>query len=447
MFKKIFALITAAALCLTLSSCGKKGQVPELTEDGKKIVKVYAMRIGSAVYENIRLFNQFNNEYEVQITEFSVEYSDNPIDQFNAAMAAGKYPDVIMYDEDGQFPIEHYAQKGMLADFYEFIDNDPDLSRDDFSDVFKAFEWDGGLYRIFTSFFILSAAGKTSVVGKEQGITLDRFIELINEYPDSPFSDEGSDGVLSTLMTYGYENFIDTANGECRFDSEEFIKLLEFCKQFPTTPEALSELEFHEAQLKERYAKLNGTMPFDFVYFYNFRNIRTVEHLEFCDPVTFIGFPGAGGNGSAIQPNGSKFSVLAKGANPDGGWAFVKYFLTGSRQNEFANSGPFAVRRSVLEEQAKFAKKLVWDSDENEYVEPYYIIGESGKKEYIGVNTDEDNQRVYDLISGAVEMKYSTEIINIVREEAGAYFSGQKSAKGVAEIIQNRVQNYIDESR
>lgn len=453
MFKRFFAALTAVTIILAMAACGgneTKRPDPELTEDGKKIVRVYTMYSHSEMQEDITLFNKFNNEYEVQLTELSSEYGD-PIDQFNAAVAAGKYPDVIMYNKEGQFPIESYAQKGMLADFYELIDNDPDLSREDFSDVFKAFEWDGKLYRIFTSFCIYTAAGKTSVVGEEQGLTVDRVIELMEKCPDSPYSDE-PDGVLSTFMTYGYENFIDTAKGECRFNSEEFIKLLEFCAQIPTVPEAKTSTEFQEAQRKRVYAMRSGTMPFYTINFSTFSEIRAIEQRDFYDPVTFIGLPGAGGNGTVIEPVIYKFSVLANSANPEGGWEFVKYLLTGNRQDRLVKHGPFAVKRSALEAQAKEAQKLVWDSDEQDYVEPYcfdytFSSNESPKKITIGANTDEDNQRVYDLISGAVELKYDPDVINIIIEEAGAYFSGQKSAKEVAEIIQNRVQNYLDENR
>ena len=444
-FKRIFAVLTAAALLLAMSSCGgdeAKRPEPELTEDGKKIVKVYSISVNANISDDIRQFNQFNSNYEVQLTEYISEYGEEAHDRLNADIAAGKTPDVIMYDLERDFPIESYAQKGALADFYELMDNDPDLSREDFSDVFKVFERDGKLYRMIPSFFIMSAAGKTSIVGDEQGITLDRFIELVDEYPDSPFPNDSSDSLLWALIDYGCGNFIDTDSGKCRFDSEEFIKLLEFCNQFPNTVEERDEDAFR----KDAYAKRAGTTPFAFVHFNSFSDIRRIEYQEFGDPVTFIGFPGTGGNGSVIQPNGSKFSVFANGSNPEGGWEFVKYFLTKSYQNKFVGSGCFAVRRSALEEQAEYAKKLVWDSEEKDYVEPYYI-DDTGKKIIIGVNTDEDNQRVYDLISGAMETGADTNVILIVYEEAGAYFSGQKSAKEVAEIIQNRVQNYLDESR
>ena len=37
------------------------------------------------------------------------------------------------------------------------------------------------------------------------------------------------------------------------------------------------------------------------------------------------------------------------------------------------------------------------------------------------------------------------ELINIITEETGAFFKGQKSAKETADIIQNRVQIYMKE--
>lgn len=39
------------------------------------------------------------------------------------------------------------------------------------------------------------------------------------------------------------------------------------------------------------------------------------------------------------------------------------------------------------------------------------------------------------------------EIIHIINEEAGAYYSGQKSADDVISIIQNRVQLYVNENK
>lgn len=446
--RKIFAAVLTAVMLFGMSSCGKsdpESRQPELTEEGKKIITVWAKSVGSsAIYDDIIRFNKFNSEYEVQLTEYSMEYGDEYLTHFNADIAAGKIPDVLLYTYNGDFPLESYAQKGMLLDFYELMDNDPDLSREDFSDVFKVFERDGKLYRIITSFVISTAAGKTSIVGEKQGLTLDRFIELIDEYPDDPFSGDYCDSILRSLVSCGGDNYIDYTSGKCNFESEEFIKLLEFCDKYPHKPVSSP---FDENGYQEQlYAMRTGTMPFSSVALFSFSDIRRIEYGQFCDQVTFIGYPGAGGNGSMIEPNGARFCIFTNGSNTEGGWEFVKYFLSGSYQNKFVGKLVFSVRRSTLEDQAEYAKKLVWDSEEKDYVEPYYI-GDTGKKVIIGVNTDEDNQRVYDLISGAAEGNYNDSVIDIVCEEAGAYFSGQKSAEEVAEVIQNRVQNYLNEQQ
>ncbi len=43
--------------------------------------------------------------------------------------------------------------------------------------------------------------------------------------------------------------------------------------------------------------------------------------------------------------------------------------------------------------------------------------------------------------------RYDSYVYDIVTEEAEAYFEGQRSAQEAADIIQNRVSNYIAENR
>ena len=51
------------------------------------------------------------------------------------------------------------------------------------------------------------------------------------------------------------------------------------------------------------------------------------------------------------------------------------------------------------------------------------------------------------LDKGKPEGWWTTELRGIVQEEAGAFFAGDRSASTAAEIIQNRVQNYLDERK
>ena len=38
-------------------------------------------------------------------------------------------------------------------------------------------------------------------------------------------------------------------------------------------------------------------------------------------------------------------------------------------------------------------------------------------------------------------------MLNIITEETESFFSGQKSAKDAADVIQNRIQIYVNENR
>ncbi len=41
----------------------------------------------------------------------------------------------------------------------------------------------------------------------------------------------------------------------------------------------------------------------------------------------------------------------------------------------------------------------------------------------------------------------NSEVLNIINEEAASYYSGQKEVEDVTDIIQNRIQIYVNENR
>ena len=91
--------------------------------------------------------------------------------------------------------------------------------------------------------------------------------------------------------------------------------------------------------------------------------------------------------------------------------------------------------------------QYVLDEDGNkvEYDETYYINGEEILLPQL---TQEQVDRIVSFVESVNKRGYYNEAIsNIISEEAGAYFSGQKSARDVAGVIQSRVQVYVNENR
>ena len=71
----------------------------------------------------------------------------------------------------------------------------------------------------------------------------------------------------------------------------------------------------------------------------------------------------------------------------------------------------------------------------------------AAQKEYASF-TQEQVDRIVSFVESVNKRGYYNEAIsNIISEEAGAYFSGQKSARDVASVIQSRVQVYVNENR
>ncbi|MDE6600376.1 MAG: extracellular solute-binding protein [Oscillospiraceae bacterium] len=463
-FRKIFAFLTAAVLCLSVSSCGKNedGQVSDVavTEDGKKIVTMYSLYNDSEFEKAVVDFNKASSEYWVEVTDYATEYPDDPLTRLNNDLIAGKLPDLLMLSPN--MPVDSYISKGLLADLYEFMDKDEVIDRSDYLEsVMKAYETNGNLYELIPGFSITTLVGKTSLVGSTPGWTVDEFIRLADADTDKYIiGDEYNLSItqaefFSAVTNVCYENFINRETGECSFDSDEFIKLMEFSSRFPKEVDR-EQIYANSSNYWDDYYKAcrDGDVLLIIYHLRSFGNIRELEKLIFANSVTFKGYPGAAGNGAMFDMR-TEIAVTSKASNPDGAWDFVKYLLSDEYQQQFTAedseeaSGLFPVKKSVFEGLVEKAKERPYyenDDGIKVYYEKTWWNGSYTVN--IGVNTNEDNKKVTDFINSVENIsRYDMQINNIIRDEAAAYFDGRKSAKEAAQVIQSRVQNYLDESR
>ena len=420
----------------------------------KKLIKLYALYLNIDIKRQILEFNKNNLEYEIELTsydEYAVNDYNDAVTKLNNDLIAGNIPDILVLNE--RMPVDSYIAKGMFANIYDFIDEDNSMSRDDFlTNVFEAYEVDGKLYEVIPTFTINTLVGKTSQVGSEQGWTMDEFMEFINANPDTSVFGSRWDtksSMLSNFISYNYRSFVDKETGKCSFDSDDFIKLLEFCNKFPKEYN-YDDAEYGEDYWNEYEARYrNGTALLNMAYISRFSVLREYELGSFGEPITFKGFPG--NEGGSVISSYTSIAITSKANNKYGAWDFVKYFYSEEYQDQYANNNAynFPIRISSLEKQAESAKERPYWEDENgekQYYDNNYWIG--GEPINLGVNTDEDNARMMEFIRSVhVSGRYDQTVYDIVNEEAAAYFEGQKSAKEVADIIQNRVSVYIAENR
>ena len=434
---------SAGATELGILTKKDRSEVPE-----KEILTYASLYVPYFAEKDIVAFNKQSDKYRIVVKEYgdeSMSYADRAA-LLNADLTSGNAPDIIDL-EYSALSLEEMVAAGVLEDLTPYLDGDDIIKREDYvENALRAYERDGKLYGIMSCFGISTLVGKVSDVGDGSTWTVDDVLALVDSKESGVeiFNYADRTNVLHKMCALNEELFIDRENGTCDFSSEDFYKILEFASRFPQEyeydPNAPSEIE------KIRSGKLLLLAePITAVSQYQ------MYEYEFGEPVNFIGYPTFGKSGLTLVPNSTTVAMHASSKNKEGVWEFIRFNLTEKRQENMwtANAG-FPILKSALD-------KVLAEAMEDEYYED-----EDGNKKLtskttwttgdftveVYAATKEQVDRIREMIDTAQPGKIMEEkLYDIIREEAQAYFDGQKSAEDVAALIQNRVQTYLDETR
>ena len=415
------------------------------SEVADKVTITYA---GTYVDDSIKSqavkFNKSQDKYQIMVKDYSTY--DDPSTQMNNDLLAGDIPDII--DLSG-VSAEKYISKGMLLDLYTMMDKDPDISKDDFIDnILNVMETDGKLYHITPAFGVNVLIGKTSDIGGRDKFTVQDLIDLENSKGGDAkaFYMRSNSSVLNMICTANYEDYIDWNTGKCSFNSDEFIKLLEYANTYPKDEDINWDEDYESLPTQIR----NGKVLLADIYSLGMEEIELYNAM-FEDDISFIGYPSEKSAGASASMN-MDLAIYAKSKNADGAWEFLKTFLTKDYicKNNSYYYGGFPLRKDALEYQIKrySATEKYTDEYGNE-IDPYQSSwGYDDLDVEIGPLSEDQVKKLRDVIASVDHLYvYNDDVMTIIADETGAYFSGQKSAKEVADIVQNRVSNYVNENR
>ena len=172
----------------------------------------------------------------------------------------------------------------------------------------------------------------------------------------------------------------------------------------------------------------------------------------FGEPVAFVGYPTSKESGSMIGGQDNLIGISSKSPYKEGGWAFIREALTKESQEVQSRGGNngFPVMKSALEAQfaADMEEEYYEDAEGNKEKAPKTTWGYDDFEIEIYAATEEEIAAVRELIESANTLyQYDEQIMTIISEETAAFFEGQKKAEEVADIIQNRIQIYVNENR
>ena len=368
-------------------------------------------------------------------------------DRTMAELAAGKGPEIMFVSEDD---LHILAEKGTLMDLSEIIDED---IREQFLpgvlplgvidgiwvgapvDVYYRTLmvsdrlWSGDKWKVSD---VLDLAESRDSWGEWilSEITLgDRFTGLPLVPPDGSKLFE-----IGFLQSLGDSPFMDVENGISYFNSEEFIRVMEFCKEYGYTGNITADVDSVAAMLGEE----RTIAQFVDLYIGIQDFSREMASHGNCH---MVGFPNESGRGNYVYTQGY-FVVNANADHIEG----IKKFLNYVFSFDVQRTGTSPVRKDVL--RGRIAPNpqdgspaILYDPNDkdNPWVYGHLDLKPDGTS-YL--------EEFMDFVENCEPIPYCpTVITEIVQEELGAYFIGNRSAKDTADIIHRRVQLYFDEHK
>lgn len=379
----------------------------------------------------IRDFNMENTEYRIEILPYYEE--SDPQKALAEDILTGKEIDIV--DLSGM-DYESLIEKGMLADIYEFIDEDPNMDISDFDeDILQAYERDGKLYEIVPAYYIGTMITNGQKVNGYGGWNYDTMCQLAGVQPDRCSDYE----LFMYSMMSNMEQVYDKENNSCAFDGEWFSDLLTNSARLPSYNDAVAYSVLEQVEVR---GFADCSLSLNDICFLSAYNENQNNEIE------ISGLPGMEGGFHYIQP-AQIFAITSTSDKQDVAWEVCRELLTREYQLRLCpGSGAFATRTDAMDELYEMiTATTAYNHDVLGYIEPYSsniafgtpmenLTWGPAEEEYIDIIEEcKENCRV---------QTYEEMIItNMVWEETEPYFAGNGSVQDTIDKIQNRVSIYL----
>lgn len=443
----------------------------------KKVLTLACMYLDWNLRSMIVEYNKTNDEYRINVVDYS-EYATD--DDYNAGVTkltteiiSGSVPDIFL---TSNLPIDKYAAKGVIADLNTFMDGGNGLSRDYFvPQILNALEKDGKLYELPTSFSVTTAYALSSIASQYDTWNVAAVQDAMTQLQEGAtvFSDGWTKNTaLSNCLSRNLSAFVDWTTGKCEFDSEAFQQLLAFCNSFPAETSdgdgaiayaTSTDIAIDDAMWESDATRItNGKQLMSTIEMYSFDSyIWNVYAIR--DKITFTGYPTEDGSGSSFGLQ-MPMAISSVTKYPDAAWDFVCSIIKKMNtidENNYYYGFPIsqaafdAEMTDIMTEQYQLdenGEQVDWDGDgePDKAVRGSYETMENGETVYKDVYalTQEDVDQILGVINSTHSVyDYDQEILDIITDEVAAYFAGDKDVQTTANMIQSRVNLYVQEQR
>lgn len=399
-------------------------------------------------------YNITNNKYNVVLKSYydAENYQGNPI-KLNNDILSGDVPDIIIPDDS--MPMMSYINKGLFVDMYEFIDNDPDLSRDSFYNIiYSTYERDGKLYQFAADMEIFDWLTKEESINGKDTWTYDEFYEFYKSLPDDVVFNEKLNRTELEYIFYqtGLSDFVDYKNGTCDFENELFYDIINIIKSMNRDSYIWTDLNENERNnfyLIQPDLFRNEKIIVSRQFVESPANLMTIMHRFGFEDITFMSYPTPYGDKNASILSSTEFMITEQSQVKEGSWDFIKYYISDDVQMARIGGG-LPTKKDVLKHQFEYLNSFHLYIDQ--IGTPYAEFNEFTEEEMKSMGltafefTDEHFAIIENLMNSTNrQYSYDEQLTTIISEELSAFFEGAKTAEETAKIIQNRASVYLHE--
>ncbi len=364
-------------------------------------------------------------------------------DRILAEIVSGKGPDILLVNRDDMWLLN---EKGVLADISGVLPKETEEQI--FKGVLSAGTIDGKLIGLASSMYIETLFVSKNVWTKDTW-TVEEFVELVEE-KEGELEDIFACNhrmkqplyVMSNIAMQDLNNspFVDLEKGESSFDSELFKQVLELAKRYGKTDTDTfnsSDPYAYDQWNKEQKELLDSGHAIAQIEYY-LSSLGSVSSVmaSLGEDYYCVGYPTNGESGSYLY--GNSFLVVNKdAADMDMIHKYIGYLFNEENQRKMGES---TVRKDVLSSYVVY---------------PDWTTGaqfSKGGGMYVLLECKPDGtsylEEYLELIDSCAPAPVGTQAIkDIIYEETAGYFAGEKDVDQTVEVIQRRVQLYLDEHK
>jgi len=439
--KKRGVLGLIVALTIMLAACaggqvGKEKQEVKEGQGGKKIVVLSLFGADPVYSQAEKMYEAKHPDVDIQIKVYSQGEGSNLegdlekyVNTTNTELLSGKGADLIALDVSG-LPVDKYVDKQALVNLSELMKQDSKFDSAMYEmNILDGAKMRGGLYSMPLRFFLDSLMGDAKAI-QQSGVTFDDSTWTWGEFSSVGQRLAASGGhtysmgntppeqMLNNLFADNYTRVVQDEKRPTSFDANAFAQLMEQVKTM-YADKVVTDAEVNAGD----YFFAPGLILSPEDYF--------VGPAMFYQQGKIYRKPLAAGQ----QAGGTFVMNKNLGMNRSSkvqaeAWDFMKFLMSEEIQTLPELQG-FSVNKKVNEKTFK-------DLEDKGAIE-------SPMGSTIPVRKTDIDMIKQMMGDATTPQRSESKIQSIIEEEAKAYYSGQKSAQAVADLVANRVTTYLNE--